>query len=205
MFAHCDDIAIGIGGYTKLLHAVESDMTSVILTDQGERKDEELQASKVLGIKNTVFLGFEDGDFTDFYIQPAADQVMNAVNIHDFDNIVSFDFHGYTGHPDHMTASRVSSALFSRSKSARFLTWRSMSRREKELWEPYFIPIPDQTMIPAQEVNISQVLEFKRNAVRAHRSQFEIDGQNHLRRMEQMSPTERIRIIQKPPAVVRGL
>ncbi len=205
VFAHCDDIAIGIGGYTKLLHAAGSSTTSVILTDQGRRKGEELQASKVLGIGETIFLNFEDGKFTENEIQPAVDQIGKYVDIHAFDNIVSFDFHGYTGHPDHMTASRVSSVLFSRSEQAKFLTWRSMSRQEKELWEPYFIPIPDQTMIPAQEVDIRHTMRSKRRAVGAHRSQYPIDGRNHLRRMQQMSPTERLRIIQKPPAVVRGL
>lgn len=197
VFAHCDDIAIGIGGFTKLLDLSGGSLTSVILTSQGARQKEEVTASKILGIEKTVFLDFEDGNFNTCDIPTAASQIREQVDLDSFDNIVSFDVSGYTGHPDHITASMVSSKLFRSMKNPGFLTLRSMSRIEKSLWEPYFIPIPDQESIAAENVDIRSVLKYKRASVIAHASQFDIDGRNHLRRMVLMPAEERLRVIGK--------
>lgn len=180
------------------MHRTKSTSHSFILTDQGEqRKLEEVRAARVLGMEIPQFGFFTDGEFAEDDVDTAVNFILERIMGKQFDNIVSFDGPGYTGHPDHMTAATVAEKLFHILPSVKHLTLRSMSDEERVLWEPYFIPIPPQEHIPAVNLNIESVMQYKRSAILQYDSQLEIDGYNHLRRLQRMRPFERYRILNK--------
>lgn len=171
----------------------------VLATNQGpQRRYEELRANQVLGIHQTHFLDFEDGNFTEDEVDAAVWQIMDRVpNLGRFDNIITFGEYGYTGHPDHMTAFLVAERLFEYLPNVKFLTSRIMSDEERALWEPYFIPIPQQGHVATRALPIQTVMSHKELAIRQYESQLEIDGLNHIWRMQNMRPEEHYTVLTK--------
>jgi LmbE family N-acetylglucosaminyl deacetylase len=196
--AHCDDIAFGLSGLTKLLHLGGSKLTSIILTNQGEiRKKEETAANEILGISQTYFLDFEDGKLTNSQFEIAKKTILAILDKKQFDNIVSFDNFGYTGHLDHIFVSLLAGSIFEQTDSVKYLSYQSMTDEERMLWMPYFVHIPSQAFFEAKSLNIEPVINDKILAIQIHESQFACDGQAHIERILTNKPEEKYRILTK--------
>src|SRR5438094_133517 len=125
IYAHPDDAEFGMAGtvakwakagveftYCMVTNGAsgsqDPDMTRERLRDI--RATEQSEAAKILGVKNVVFLEFEDG-----YLEPTIDvrrAVARQIRIHRPDVIFTMDptmryGGGYVNHPDHIAASEV--------------------------------------------------------------------------------------------------
>src|SRR5437667_12509593 len=125
IYAHPDDAEFGMAGtvakwakagveftYCMVTNGAsgsqDPDMTRERLRDV--RAAEQREAARILGVKNVVFLEFEDG-----YLEPTIDvrrAVARQIRIHRPDVIFTMDptmryGGGYVNHPDHIAASEV--------------------------------------------------------------------------------------------------
>jgi LmbE family N-acetylglucosaminyl deacetylase len=123
---HPDDEALGCGGTLTLLNRKGVSSTVVFLTDgeklRGEpsaaiaekRKEEARRASKMLGCREPVFLGFPDGEVGD-YTDALSKHIADIIAAQKPDIVFApspIDFH-----QDHMATARISLELLSKLNS----------------------------------------------------------------------------------------
>ncbi len=208
--AHADDNAIGLGGIEAMLARSGCEITTVVITDQGGRKREELRANQRLGIGKTIFLPFVDGELDMDQVEPISHIMREkiiipyAVNGTPIDAILSMGI-SLTGHHDHLIASLAAQKSFIETPSVKTLTNRYMSNAERDMWNRdyvtkygerrYFVPIPSQEHIPAQELYTGSVSSIVVGAIQEHASQYDNDGFKHVRRREELGDMERYGVI----------
>lgn len=132
VIAHADDAEYGCSGTVAKLCAEGWEMVYVLCTDGSKgsadremseerlsalRRDEQIAAGKVLGLKDVAFLGYPDS-----YLQPTLDlrkDVAREIRRHKPDVLICqypmrvLDGGWGVGHPDHMAAGEVAlSAVF---------------------------------------------------------------------------------------------
>lgn len=84
--------------------SADPDMTSEVLAKIRER--EQLEAARVLGISEVVFLGFPDQRLEDCY--ELREQISRQIRIHRPQTVMTVDPNRpYIGHPDHYVTGRV--------------------------------------------------------------------------------------------------
>ncbi len=199
IYAHPDDAEFGMAGtvakwvkagvevtYCMITNGAsgsqDPDMTREKLRDT--RYAEQREAAKILGVKNVVFLGYEDG-----YLYPTLEvrkDVARQVRIHRPDVILAMDplfrvaDQGYINHPDHIAAGEVALRTINPDASTRQMF--------PELWRDEKLEPHKPKAIFLQSfgeggtvVDITAVMDTKIKALLVHRSQLDADAEELVR------------------------
>ncbi len=190
VYAHPDDAEFSVAGTVARWARAGVDVTYVMVTNGASgsqdpemtrarlrdiRLAEQREAAKILGVARVVFLDFEDG-----YLEPSLEvrkAVAREIRRHRPDVLVTMDpmmrIGGgmYVNHPDHLAVGEVVLRSINPDASTRQMfpeLW------QEERLEPHK---PKALFLVAFEgadthVDISETIEVKVAALRAHRSQF---------------------------------
>ena len=191
IYAHPDDAEFGMAGtvakwvkagvefvYCMVTNGAsgsqDPDMTRARLRDV--RLAEQREAARILGVKDVVFLDFEDG-----YLEPTIDvrrAVARQIRIHRPDAIFTMDptrryGGGYVNHPDHIAAAEVVLRSINPDASTRQMLPELWQEERLEPHKPkalFLMAFDDEdTTI----IDVSAVVDVKIEALLAHRSQIE--------------------------------
>jgi LmbE family N-acetylglucosaminyl deacetylase len=205
IYAHPDDAEFGVAGtvakwakagvevtYCMITNGAsgsqDPDMTREKLRDI--RYAEQREAAKLLGVKNVVFLGYEDG-----YLYPTLEvrkDVARQVRKYKPDVIITMDPRfrvadmGYVNHPDHIAAGEVALRTINPDASTRQMfpeLWRDEKlepHKPKALFLETFFE-------DAEIVDISAVMDLKIKALLVHKSQLGPDAVDMVRGWAQRS------------------
>lgn len=129
IFAHPDDDTFSCAG--KILQIIESggEVSLICATsgDAGEvgtppvcqkeelgivREEEARKACKTLGVSQIYFLNYPDGKLNEAPSNELEDKIWEIIEKEKPDEIYTFGPDGYTNHPDHITISKVATAVF---------------------------------------------------------------------------------------------
>jgi LmbE family N-acetylglucosaminyl deacetylase len=189
--AHPDDQEFTVGGTLAKWARAGCEIVTVCITSGGAgsnrhtppdmtrealvviREDEQREAGRILGVKETIFLGYEDG-----MLEPSIGlrrELTRLIRRHRPEAVVCGDprmrFYGatYMNHPDHRVAADVALDAVFPSAGTRLIFPELLA----EGLEPHevrqvFIHGPDRA---DTYVDISESLEVKVAALRAHKSQ----------------------------------
>ncbi len=191
--AHADDAEWGCSGTVARWCSLGWEVVYVLCTDGSKgsddpemtseelvrtRKREQLEAGKVLGLKDVVFLGYEDS-----MLQPTLElrrDLAREIRRHRPDVVITmnpsrdFGFGDYIGHPDHQAAGEAAaSAVFPAARDR--LTFPELleeglePHKVRELW---LMMTGDEA---DQFVNVTEYMEMAVKALEAHKSQVEWD------------------------------
>src|SRR5438067_712296 len=193
IYAHPDDAEFGMAGtvakwakagveftYCMVTNGAsgsqDQDMTRERLRDI--RAAEQSEAAKILGVRNVVFLEFEDG-----YLEPTIDvrrAVARQIRIHRPDVIFTMDptmryGGGYVNHPDHIAASEVVLRSINPDASTRQMLPELWQKERLEPHKPKALFLM-AFGAPDTVVDVSDVVDVKIKALLAHKSQIDEDG-----------------------------
>src|SRR5881392_1367936 len=198
IYAHPDDAEFGMAGTVAKWANAGVEFTYCMVTNGASgsqdpemtrerlrdiRAAEQREAAAILGVKNVVFLGFEDG-----YLEPTIDvrrAVARQIRIHRPDVIFTMDptwryGGGYVNHPDHIAAAEVVLRSINPDASTRQMLpelWQN-ERLEPHKPKALFLLSFDS---PDATVAVSDVVETKIKALLAHRSQIEPESVDFIR------------------------
>ena len=188
IYAHPDDAEFSLAGTAAKWSKAGVEFTYCMVTNGASGSDDETmtreklrdvryaeqrEAAKILGVKNCVFLGYEDG-----YLYPTLElrrDVARQIRIHKPDVLFCWDPTArysdfYINHPDHIAAAEV--ALRSINPDA------STRQMFPELWKDERLEPHKPKILMIQSFNeqgtvidISDVMELKVKALMAHTSQ----------------------------------
>lgn len=204
VFAHPDDEAFGPGGTIAKLakhHRVYilcatkgqagKDHGAKARRDLGERRARELRRSaNILGVKKVFFLGFQDGTLSNNLYHQLADKILNIAKKLKPELLLTFEPGGGSGHIDHIMVSLVTSYVFARLPSARFMLQTAMPARRAKMMRGYFIYVPPGYQ-PSEidlVVDVRDVWGQKLAAMMEHKSQ--IHDIERIRKFAQHFPKE---------------
>ena len=187
--AHPDDAEWGCAGTVAKWCAEGWEVVYVLCTDGSKgsedpemtsgrlveiRKQEQLNAGKVLGLKDVVFLGYEDS-----MLEPTLDlrrDIAREIRRHRPDVLIcmnpvrSVDGEGYLGHPDHFASGEAAlSAVFPSSRDR--LTFPELLReglephKVKEVWMMFHGDTADKF------VDVSAYMDTAVDALKQHQTQ----------------------------------
>ena len=189
--AHADDAEWGCAGTVAKWCAEGWEVVYVLCTDGSKgsedpemtsgrlveiRKQEQLDAGKVLGLKDIVFLGYEDS-----MLEPTLElrrDIAREIRRHRPDVLIcmnpvrSVDGEGYLGHPDHFASGEAAlSAVFPSSREPPSLALVQLSAPDM-----YHAP-PDPLVhqhphLLDPEAHRNQFVEFKPSVLRCSQSGF---------------------------------
>jgi LmbE family N-acetylglucosaminyl deacetylase len=188
IYAHPDDAEFGMAGTIAKWVKAGVECTYVMVTNgasgsqdpnitreqlRDTRYAEQRAAAKILGVKNTVFLGYEDG-----YLYPTLEvrkDVARQIRIHKPDVILCFDptmriADTYVNHPDHIAASEVVLRSINPDASTRQMFPELWNDEHLEPHKPkaLFLTTFDDK---GTAIDIGDVLETKVKALMTHTSQ----------------------------------
>ena len=198
IYAHPDDAEFGMAGtvakwakagveftYCMVTNGAsgsqDPDMTRERLRDI--RAAEQSEAAKILGVKNVVFLEFEDG-----YLEPTIDvrrAVARQIRIHKPDVIFTMDptmryGGGYVNHPDHIAAGEVVLRSINPDASTRQMLPELWQKERLEPHKPKALFLM-AFGAPDTIVDVSDVVDVKIKALLAHRSQIDADSVDFIK------------------------
>ena len=187
--AHADDAEWGCAGTVAKWCAEGWEVVYVLCTDGSKgsedpemtsgrlveiRKQEQLDAGKVLGLKDIVFLGYEDS-----MLEPTLElrrDIAREIRRHRPDVLIcmnpvrSVDGEGYLGHPDHFASGEAAlSAVFPSSRDR--LTFPELlgeghePHKVKEVWMMFHGDTADKF------VDVSAYMDTAVDALKAHQTQ----------------------------------
>ena len=187
--AHPDDAEWGCAGTVAKWCAEGWEVVYVLCTDGSKgsedpemtsgrlveiRKQEQLNAGKVLGLKDIVFLGYEDS-----MLEPTLElrrDIAREIRRHRPDVLIcmnpvrSVDGEGYLGHPDHFASGEAAlSAVFPSSRDR--LTFTELLReglephKVKEVWMMFHVDTADKF------VDVSAYMDTAVDALKQHQTQ----------------------------------
>ena len=198
IFAHPDDAEFGMAGTVAKWAKAGVEFTYCMVTNGASgsqdpemtrerlrdiRATEQSEAAKILGVRNVIFLEYEDG-----YLEPTIDvrrAVARQIRIHRPDVIFTMDptmrYGGsYVNHPDHIAAAEVVLRSINPDASTRQML--------PELWQKEHLePHKPKALFlmafgePDTIVDVSAVVEVKVKALLAHRSQITADSVDFIK------------------------
>ena len=201
--AHADDAEYGCSGTVAMLTNLGIEVTYVICTDGSKgssdpdmtsaklielRKEEQLDAAKVLGLKDVVFLNYPDS-----YLEPSLNLRHDiAQEIRRYKpNIVITTYpsrnfsthHGIGGHPDHIAAGEATlSAVFPTARDR--LTYPDMIKKgliPHNVEEVWVMGAPDTNLW----IDVTSYINTSFKALSQHRSQVQsFTKKDGLKRMK---------------------
>jgi N-acetylglucosamine malate deacetylase 1 len=143
---HADDEAIGCGGTL----ALAAEASVIFLTAPGARRDEALASCEVLGVRETRFLDFTDGQVPE---TPDAEAALEDAPRELAPEVLLVPW-PLESQRDHAAAARLAARVAARVGSPAIWCY--------EVWSP---------LDPNQLVDISSVVDVKRAAIARHASQ----------------------------------
>lgn len=210
IFAHPDDEAFGPGGTIALLtksHEVriicvtsgdDSRLKDTEAKQLGQTRREELRRSAaILGVKEVVFLDYQDGKLCNVVYHDIAASLQKLLEEIQPDTLLTFEPRGVSGHLDHIAVSMITSFVFEKLPFAKELFYYCMHERHRALQEPYFIYFPPgyKTSEIDKTFDITSVWDIKVKAIHEHISQA-ADAKRILKRLE-MLPKEEYFLVKK--------
>ncbi|MCX6730348.1 MAG: PIG-L family deacetylase [Candidatus Roizmanbacteria bacterium] len=187
ILAHPDDESFGPGGTIALLSQTHdvylfcatkgeagqdySEKNGMSLTEK--RVIELQEASAILGVKEVIFLGYEDGQLSNSVYHEIADKITVYVNKLQPDRIITYEPRGISGHLDHIAMSMISSFIYIKNECIRELHYLCLDEKQRGQGQDYFIYFPpgyaDSEI--TKRVDITPVLDKKIAAIKKHSSQ----------------------------------
>lgn len=181
--AHPDDADFYCGGAVAKWISEGAEVIYVVCTDDSlgaekpgvtkeelsaVRKEEQHAANRVLGVRETVWLGYPDMSL------PAGEdlrlKLAREFRIHKPDIVLSFDpWQRYELHPDHTAAGRES--IYARLAASNLLRYPELDAQGLTAWsvkEMYLF----KTDKPDRWIDVEDFLELKVRALKCHESQF---------------------------------
>jgi LmbE family N-acetylglucosaminyl deacetylase len=213
VFAHPDDEAFGPGGTIAklskdhdiyILCATKGEAGQNHSENQNDHiskiREKELQeASKILGIKETRFLGFEDGTLSNNLYHKLAAAVTKELEKLKPDTIITFEPRGISGHIDHITVSMVATYVFYELSFIKELHYYCLSEEQRaHFTDKYFIYRPPGYKKSDIDltVDVSAEWEVKHKAIYSHMSQIR-DIEKIVSRMKYMPKHENFIVLKK--------
>ncbi|MGC9089499.1 MAG: PIG-L deacetylase family protein [Caldisericia bacterium] len=175
---HPDDADIFIGGIIKKLSNMKKDVILVTVTDgskgtynpleneyilKEKRKEERLNSSFILGVKETIFLDFQDYNLPDKTI--LVEKFIKLIRELKPDCVFTVDpFLTYEIHPDHKITGEAASEAFFFSPMPLFY----------KNYPPHYVKaiVYYITQYPNNFIDVSDTFDFKIEAIKKHKSQF---------------------------------
>ena len=198
VYAHPDDAEFGMAGTVAAWTKAGVEFTYCMVTNGASGSDDETvtreklretryaeqrAAAKILGVKNCVFLGYEDG-----YLYPTLEvrkDVARQIRIHKPDVVFTMDptmriADTYVNHPDHIAAAEVLLRSINPDASTRQMFPELWSDEKLEPHKPkaLFLMTFDDT---GTIIDIGPTLETKVKALLAHSSQMFPDAEKMVR------------------------
>lgn len=194
IYAHPDDAEFGCAGTVAKWARGGVEVTYCMVTNGASgsqdptmtreklreiRYTEQREAAKILGVREVVFLDYEDG-----YLEPTLDvrrAVARQVRIHRPDAVVTMDptirFGGdfYVNHPDHIAVGEVVARSINPDASTRQMFPELWAEERLEPHKPkalFLITFLEGNAL----VDVTETIDVKVAALRAHRSQLESPG-----------------------------
>jgi LmbE family N-acetylglucosaminyl deacetylase len=196
--AHPDDITYSAGGLAAMARQLDFDVIEVIAsTGQAGSQDEELwpshlignirtheqlEANEILGITQTIFFGFEDGQLHATQARLTA-ELRRLIKRYRPVLVVTYGPDGLTGHPDHRVVSACATQAFRQASLvdselwyiAATEEWRKHIRPHLEsanaMYGPEYPDVFETDDLILDLRLASEVLERKLEAIDAHVSQ----------------------------------
>lgn len=174
--AHPDDVELSFGG-TLLVHQKLGFKTGILDLTQGElgtrgtpeiRAREAAEASKILQLSVRENLGLEDG----FFENSKSNQLKVAQQIRRFQPRIVITNSIYDRHPDHTRGAQlVETACFIAGLKAVETEWEG-EKQEAARPERLYFSIQSSAHEPDLLIDISDVIQQRRDAINAFKSQF---------------------------------
>lgn len=189
ILAHPDDESFGPGGTVALLSKTHD--VYLFCATKGEagndhsksnglplhemRANELREASALLGVKEAIFLGYQDGQLANNVYHKIADQITVYVKKLQPDRIITYEPRGVSGHLDHVAMSMIASFIYTRNECIKELHYFCLDQKQRGTTQKYFIYFPpgysDNEI--SKRVDITSVLDKKIEAIKKHVSQME--------------------------------
>ncbi len=189
ILAHPDDESFGPGGTVALLSKTHD--VYLFCATKGEagndhsrkkevslheiRADELKEASSLLGVKEVVFLGHQDGHLSNSVYHTIVDQITKYVVKLQPYLIITYEPRGVSGHLDHVAMSMIASFIYTRNECIKELHYFCLDQKQRGTTQKYFIYFPpgysDNEI--SKRVDITSVLDKKIEAIKKHASQME--------------------------------
>ena len=189
ILAHPDDESFGPGGTVALLSKTHD--IYLFCATKGEagndhsgnkglslheiRSNELKEASSLLGVKDVIFLGYQDGHLSNSVYHTIVDQITVFVNRLKPDRIITYEPRGVSGHLDHVAMSMIASFIYTRNDCIKELHYFCLDQKQRGTAQKYFIYFPpgysDEEI--TKRVDITSVLDKKIAAIKKHVSQIE--------------------------------
>jgi len=185
--AHADDAEFGCAGTVALWARDGYEVTYVVCTDSSRgsedptitreqlialRKEEQAEAARILGVREVLYLGHEDGAVVDD--EPLRRQIVRLIRAYKPERVIAMDptvriVDRYVNHPDHVAVASATIAAvypFARNRP----TFPDLLA---EGLEPFSVPELWLTSFGQANtwVDIGETIALKVEALRAHRSQ----------------------------------
>lgn len=175
---HPDDADLFMGGFIKKLTDLKKEVILITVTDGCKgtydptlnenilreiRKEERLNSSFLLGIKETIFLDYEDYNLPDKKV--LVKEFIKIIRESRPDIVFTVDpFLTYEVHPDHISVGKAVSEAF-------FFSPMPLIYKE---FKPFFVNLIGfyVTQYPNFFVDITDTFDFKLQAIKKHKSQF---------------------------------
>jgi LmbE family N-acetylglucosaminyl deacetylase len=198
IYAHPDDAEFGMAGTVAKWAKAGVEFTYCMITNGASgsqdpemtrerlrdiRAAEQDEAAKILGVRNVVFLEFEDG-----YLEPTIDvrrAVARQIRINRPDVIFTMDptmryGGGYVNHPDHIAAAEVVLRSINPDASTRQMLPELWQNERLEPHKPKALFLMAFAE-PDTVVDVSEVVDVKVKALLAHRSQITPDSVDFIK------------------------
>lgn len=206
IFAHPDDESFGPGGTIAKL-AKKNDVYAICVTggDAGQnarirttrklseiRKEEYHKAAKILGIKKSYCLKYEDGTLSNNKYHEIASKIETLLRKIKPDTLITFEPKGVSGHIDHIAVSMITTYIFKKNSWIKKLMYYCIrDTRREEYLDDYFIYFPEGYKMSEidEEVDTTNTFKQKLDAIKAHKSQKE-DGDKIIKSLLKMPPRE---------------
>src|ERR671930_809342 len=198
IYAHPDDAEFGMAGTVAKWTRAGVEFVYCMVTNGASgsqdpkmtrrrlrdlRLAEQREAARILGVKEVVFLDFEDG-----YLEPTIEvrrAVARQIRIHRPDAIFTMDpttryNGGYVNHPDHIAAAEVVMRSINPDASTRLMLPELWKKEHLEPHKPkaLFLMAFGE---PDTVIDVSAVVETKIRALRAHGSQIDPESIDFIR------------------------
>lgn len=187
ILAHPDDESFGPGGTVALLsqthdiylfcatkgEAGEDHSEKTELSLPEKRAQELREASTVLGVKEVIFLGYQDGHLSNSVYHEIVNIITPYIAQLQPDRIITYEPRGISGHLDHIAMSMISSFLYIKNECIKELHYMCIDEEQRRKGHDYFIYFPPgypNSQI-SKRVDISSVLDKKIDAIKKHVSQ----------------------------------
>ncbi len=201
--AHPDDESFGPGG-TLCKYASSGTEIHLVTATLGEagkiadpavctpeklgecRKEELLNAAKIIGIKNVVFLGYKDKHVEEAIEDEIVEMLVRTIRELKPDVIITFEKNGISGHPDHIAMHNFTNTAYVKAADE-----KEFSEQLNEGLSPhkakklYYYCVPDGirgkvpvnrlNLTPMENVttiiNVREFVEQKLKAIECHKTQ----------------------------------